>query len=214
MAALHMAAPARGARLHDRDSDRGAAAPRRMKDEAALRDFVAAQPAMLSLLQSVAAHGPPRAWIGAGFIRNAVWDACHGRAGDCATLADLDVVFFDVEDRRPQRDAAAESALHAAAPGWPWSVTNQARMAARNGHPPYADLADAVAHWPETATAVAARWSGGVEILAPHGVADLLGMVLRPTPAFAARQHVLRARMESKRWLVRWPRLALALTDA
>lgn len=172
--------------------------------------FVAAQPAMMAALQAVLDHAPPGSWIGAGFLRNAVWDALHGRTPDVAGLADLDVVFHDAADATPTRDTAAEAALRAAAPGLPWSVTNQARMHAGNGHAPYADVADAIAHWPETATAVAARLGpGGVGILAPHGVADLFGLVVRPSPVFAARTEVIRTRVDAKGWLARWPRLTI-----
>ena len=65
-----------------------------------------------------------------------------------------------------------------------------------------------IAHWPETATAVAARLDpGGVEILAPHGLADLLALVARPTPAHRADPAAMLARIAAKSWLTRWPRL-------
>lgn len=167
-------------------------------------------PGMRAALETVAAHGPPGAWIGAGFLRNAVWDVLHGRRPDMAWLADLDVVFHDAASLDPAVDVAWEARLRAALP-LPWSVTNQARMHGRNGHAPYAGVADAIAHWPETATAIAARMEGdGIRLLAPHGWDDLLGMVARPTPAFAARPEVMAERMGEKGWLRRWPRLTVA----
>lgn len=164
-------------------------------------------PGMRAALEAVAAQGPPGAWIGAGFLRNAVWDVLHGRRPDVAGLADLDVVFLDVSNADPRADAAWEARLRGAL-SLPWSVTNQARMHGRNGHATYEDVADAIAHWPETATAVAARIEGGaVRLLAPHGWDGLLGMVVRPTPAFAARPEVVARRMKEKGWLTRWPGL-------
>jgi hypothetical protein len=160
-------------------------------------------------LQAVALAGPRGAWIGAGFLRNAVWDAMAGRVPELGALADLDVVHW--QDAAPDAagDARFEAALRAAR-ALPWSVTNQARMAARNGHAPYRDLADALAHWPETATAVAARLAGGrVEVLAPHGLADLLACRVRPTPAHAADPSVVRARLAAKGWAARWPFLRI-----
>lgn len=172
--------------------------------DARLARFVAARPWMRACLAAVAAHGPPEAWIGAGFLRNAVWDVLGGRDPRAVPPADLDVVFHDPAAASAARDAACEAALRAAAPGLPWSVTNQARMHARHGHAPYRDLADALARWPETATAVAARLRDGrVEILAPHGVADLFALVLRPT----GDPSVMRARLAAKGWLRRWPAL-------
>ena len=68
----------------------------------------------------------------------------------------------------------------------------------------------AVARWPETATAVAARLSHErVELLAPHGVDNLVGLIVRPTPAFLARRHEVMRRVTTKNWLARWPRLRM-----
>jgi len=157
-------------------------------------------------LQALALAGPAEAWIGAGFVRNAVWDALSCQVPAVATLNDLDVVFLDPA-LPSARDLAFEAALRAARP-WPWSVTNQARMAARHGHAPYASLAAALAHWPETATAVAARLvRGRVELLAPHGLADLLAFRLRPTPAHAADPAAVRQRLAARGWATRWPKL-------
>jgi hypothetical protein len=180
----------------------------RMRDAAGLARFVLSQPTMMTRLSAVASHGPAGAWLGAGFLRNAVWDALTGRDPDALPPTDLDVVYFDTTDVSAARDAAAEAILLAAAPGLPWSVTNQARMHGRNGHAPYHDLADALAQWPETATAIAARLGpGGVEILAPHGLADLLALIARPTPAHRAHPAAMVARIAAKAWATRWPAL-------
>ena len=91
-----------------------------------------------------------------------------------------------------------------------WSVKNQARMHARNGDAPYGDTLDAVTHWPETATAIAARWRDGrLDVMAPHGCGDLFGLIVRPTPAFAGRLDIVRRRIRDKGWLLRWPRLTV-----
>ena len=172
--------------------------------------FVAEQADMMRLLQSVSALGLPDSWIGAGFVRNAVWDALHGRTPNCALLNDIDVVFFDRANASPAVDAAIEHRLAACAPNLPWSVKNQARMHLRNGEETYHDTAAAIARWPETATAVAVRLRRGrLELLAPHGLEDLIGLIVRPTPAFAQRSHALARRLRAKNWLARWPRLRI-----
>jgi hypothetical protein len=44
----------------------------------------------------------------------------------------------------------------------------------------------AIRCWPKTATASAARLGGTrVEVLAAHGVQDLVSLIVRSTPAFA-----------------------------
>jgi hypothetical protein len=65
-------------------------------------------------------------------------------------------------------------------------------------------------HWPETATAVAAKLAeqGTLEIAAPFGLDDLFDLVLRPTPHFAGeKRHVYWDRVQSKQWLTIWPLL-------
>ena len=182
--------------------------PRRMRDIADIADFIAHNPRMMHCLAVLAAHGPAGAWIGAGFVRNAVWDHLSGLDTEALPLADLDVFFHDAAIATAEHDARIEAALSMAAPDLPWSVRNQARMHERNGHRPYRDVADALTHWPETATAIAARLGPqGVEILAPFGVEDVLEMIIRPTPAFRTKPEIPLARLEAKGWLTRWPRL-------
>ena len=179
-----------------------------MRNTADIADFIARNPRMMRCLAVLAAHGPAGAWIGAGFVRNAVWDHLSGQDTEALPPADLDVVFHDPVNATAEQDAAFEGALRTAAPDLPWSVRNQARMHERNGHRPYRDVADALAHWAETAAAIAARLGPkGVEILAPFGVEDVLDMIIRPTPAFLTKPEIPLARLEAKGWRRRWPRL-------
>ncbi|RVV98606.1 nucleotidyltransferase family protein [Mesobaculum littorinae] len=160
-------------------------------------------------LAAVEALGLPQGCIGAGFVRNLVWDHLHGRASDCRD-ADVDVLFFD--PGRPSRDyeAELESRLATAVPGLSWSVRNQARMHERNGDLPYTSVADAMRFWPETATAIAVSRAGGTcRIAAPFGLHDLRGLVLRPTSSDARKVAAFRARIAAKGWLDRWPRLSV-----
>ncbi|MDO9707198.1 nucleotidyltransferase family protein [Paracraurococcus lichenis] len=178
-----------------------------------LAGLLAAEPRLRDPLRAVAALGLPQAWIGAGFLRNAAWDALAGLPFGANPPGDIDVVWFDTGRADSATDVAIEAILRAALPGVPWSVKNQARMAARNGDAPYAGVADAVSRWPETATAVLARWNGaGVDLAAPWGLDDLLGRVVRPTPGFAAgavKHAVFLARCREKRWTERWSGLRI-----
>ena len=181
-----------------------------MRDTTGIADFIARNPRMMRCLTILAAHGPTGAWIGGGFVRNATWDHLSGQDTEALLPADLDVVFHDTAIKSAEQDAGFEAALLFVAPGLPWSGRNQARMHERNGHRPYRDVADSLAHWVETATAIAVRLGPkGVEILAPFGVDDSLGMIVRPSPAYQAKPEVLRARLETKAWRRRWPALRL-----
>lgn len=165
---------------------------------------------IMDRLAAVAALDLPDCWIGAGFVRAPVWDMLHGYATPTA-VPDIDVIYFDPDDPDPAAEAEFETRLRGAHPGLPWSVRNQARMHLRNGDDPYRDSGDAVGKWPETATAVAARLGadGKPALLAPHGVADLLGLVVRPTPHFQRRMAVFEQRVAAKNWTAVWPRLRI-----
>ena len=166
-----------------------------------------------ALLLHVESLGLPDCWIGAGFIRNTVWDVLHEREIDVSRLNDVDVIFFDASDTRRERESDLEDRLREAAPGTIWSVKNQARMHRRNGDAPYRDTFEAVAHWAETATAIAARsLRGTIEVMAPHGVKDLLNLIVRPAPAFERKIAVYRERVMSKHWSARWPKLTMLMT--
>lgn len=182
-----------------------------LRDSADILALLASDPERMRLLRAVQAHGPRQAWIGAGFVRNAVWDALHGHAAP-TPLADIDVLYFAAQCRQAERDAAYERCLGEACPQVPWSVRNQARMHLRNGDRPYRDCADALCHWPEVCTAVAVRLRGDVlELLAPLGLEDLLQLRVRPSERFLGKLPLYRQRLREKDWLRRWPLLRLEL---
>ncbi len=185
--------------------------PDRLASDTDILALVAADAWMMAALGAVAGLGLPDAWIGAGFPRGAVWDRLHGYASR-TPLDDIDVVYFDPEVCDPAAEAVLERRLGELLPGLPWSVKNQARMHLRNGDAPYRDSADALAHWLETPTAVALRLNDGgdLELLAPLGTEDLLGLVVRPTPHARTQAHRLaayRERLEKKNWPAKWPKL-------
>lgn len=169
-------------------------------------EFIQSQPQMMRLLEAVEGLSLPDCWIGAGFVRNAVWDALHGRIGGPVPRGDLDVTYFDPSRVDSDQDLRIEALLLAAHPDATWDVKNQARMHLRNGDLPYTCTLDALRHWPETATAVAVRSDAGrVELVAPHGINDLVEMVIRPTPAFLSKTGQFSDRLRDKNWTARWP---------
>lgn len=163
-------------------------------------------------LEIVAGLDLPDCWIAAGFVRDALWDHAHGHRPR-APFGDVDVVWFGGAARDEGFDGGVEAALLGQFPALRWSVKNQARMHHRNGDRAYTSVADAMRHWPETATAIAARIGegGAIEINAPFGTDDLFALRLRPTPAFAGdKLPIFHQRVASKRWIERYPRLSLA----
>lgn len=168
-----------------------------------------ADPLRWHLLGAVSALNLPDGWIGAGFVRNAIWDHLHGRAPS-APKGDIDVIWYDPFCADEAKDMEYEAALRAMEPGVAWSVKNQARMHCRNGDEPYVSATDAMRYWPETATAVAVRRTDGdgCEVAAPFGLGDLTQLMLRPTRRFAgAKRRIYDERVRSKEWMKTWPLL-------
>lgn len=184
----------------------------RSEMERRVLSIVRARPDLVGAVDAVAALRLPQCWIGAGFLRAPVWDTLHGFARP-TPVDDIDVIYFDPADPSRRAEHDLEARLAEAGPGRPWSVRNQARMHLRNDDPPYAGTADAVAKWVETPTAVAVRRvvmdrpGGALELLAPHGLADLLHLIVRPTPHFRHRPEVYWRRVAAKNWVATWPRL-------
>jgi uncharacterized protein len=147
---------------------------------------------------------PPDWALGAGALRNLVWDALTGR---CNPPADVDVVFFGGAD-----EAAVERRLAERLPGVPWEAKDQALVHTwyqrRFGVSvePLTSLADAVGTWPETCTSVALRLrpDGGLDVIAPCGLEDLFGLVVRRNPRRVTVERYL-ARLAEKRPAERWP---------
>jgi uncharacterized protein len=164
------------------------------------------------LLDIVRSLDLPDCWIAAGFIRNMVWDRLHQRSVS-PIAGDVDVIWYDRSRPDADTDRDIETALRDIEPSITWSVKNQARMHRRNGDAPYSSATDAMRHWPETATAVAARRSGpsGCDVVAPFGFHDLFHLTLRPAPDFTAdKRSIYEARIRDKGWTARWPDLLIA----
>lgn len=176
---------------------------------AELRALIASDAARMRILCAVRELALPDCWVAAGFVRSHVWDHLHERSRS-PLPPDIDVIWYDPAQATSERDASLEMALRAKDDSLDWSVKNQARMHRRNDDPPYRSAADAMAHWPETATAVAVRLStqGVIEIAAPFGLDDLFELVVRPTARFMTDKHaVYLDRIRAKQWQAIWPRL-------
>jgi hypothetical protein len=177
--------------------------------EARLATLVAGDAWLMTVLKIARGLNLPDWAVGAGAVRNLVWD--HLTAKPTRTQpADIDVLYFDPRDTDPAREQAAEVALAAQA-NLVWQVRNQARMHRRNGDPPYRDTTDALRYWLETPTCVAVRLEpdGRLTVIAPHGLDDLFALALRPTPRGRERRDAYRDRLASKDWLIQWPSLTV-----
>ncbi|MGN6738665.1 nucleotidyltransferase family protein [Dyella sp.] len=188
---------------NDKRSDCGDAAP----GLEYVRDVIKASPAIMLVLRQMRALDG-RLWLGGGVIRNAVWDDLTSRN---TRIDDFDVVYYDSHLEKSQDKSLEENLRSRLPPGFAVSVKNQARMHLVTGEEGVSSLANAVAAWPETATSIAVRLSIDevIEVLAPHGLKDLLSLIVRPSPAHAVCRDAFERRKASKQWKKYWPELAV-----
>ena len=177
-----------------------------------LTELVLGSPWLMNLLRIVDALDLPDCWIGAGAVRDLVWDIRFGNGFDPARIEDVDVVFFDPDDLTAEHEHDIEWHVSEQEPSLDWDVKNQARVhlwyEARFGQPaePLTSTTAGVATWPETATAIAVRLGpeGGIDIAAPFGLDDLLdGIWRRNFTRVTDAQY--QARIDRKQPHMRWP---------
>lgn len=151
-------------------------------------------------------------YLGGGLVRNAVWDFLHGYP-ESTPVDDVDVIHFNTLNTEKRHDAEINDKLARRIPNARWSAKNQARMHLTNNEAPYSSLEEAVARWPETATAIVVRLDsyGKLIFVAPYGFDDLLRLIVTNTPAFATRLDVIERRIHEKKWRQIWPRLHIWL---
>ena len=149
-------------------------------------------------------------WIvGAGFVRNRVWDHLHGYNKPKVDTADIDLVYYDPNGNDQKADEELSERLKKET-GIEWEVVNEAYAHKWNNLPPYKSTEDALSQWPETVTAIGVRLKNGkLKLVAPYGISDLVNLIIRPSPKFADISKV-KERVKYKKWLEKWPKLKIA----
>jgi hypothetical protein len=181
-----------------------------MTDAEKLEAIIRADGWLWGILEAARAVDAPDWLVGGGVLRTRVWDALY-RVPEPTPIADVDVAFFDPADLSPDRDAAVTAALLRERPDITWEATNQAAVhlwyTDHFGDPvaPLESSADGVGTWPETATSVAMRLlpDDRLHMVAPCGLADLLGGILRRNPRRVSAA-LFAARLANKRIRERW----------
>lgn len=179
-----------------------------------LLDLAYGSARLMAMLRTVRELDLPSWCVGAGTVRNLVWDALHGFA-EPSPLGDVDVAYFDSRLLPAETDVALQAHLTGMVPHVRWEVTNQATVhewyAAYFGHPiaPHRSLEAAMASWPEYATAVGLRLEGDdtLTVIAPHGLDDLFAMRVRRNLLVSA--DVYRKRLAEKCFDARWPKVRI-----
>ena len=153
-------------------------------------------------------------------IRNLVWSHLHQQHYSI-DFTEIDVVYFEIKHQSSREQQRLAQALTQYFPNNQWDVVNQAdvhhwyKNEQGQSISPFCSLHDALAGWPETATAVAVRLVDQdevsdpvLDIVAPFGLNDLMHLTLRWNPALVSH-HTFMSRLTSKRFLQRWPHLIL-----
>lgn len=176
---------------------------------------------MMDVLRAAESLNLPDWWIGAGFIRDTVWDYLSGYK-EKTPLNDVDIIYFDKSDFSPEELEAYstkaeddyQEKLNKLMPDVKWSVTNQARMHLFHKTDPYSNSTEALADWAETATCIGVRLEKGrLTLLTPHGIEDLVNLIARPNPLYkklyAHDLGVFQRRAKEKKWIKKWPKLRI-----
>lgn len=175
-------------------------------NEEDIKRLITADERMMGILCAAASLNLPDWMIGAGFVRNRIWDELHGYGERTVSESiDIDLIYYDKEDIDEAREKESERRLNLILCE-KWSVKNQARISTA-----YLSSEDAISQWPETCTCVAVRLDkeGRLELIAPAGIDDLINLVVRRGSRFDDEARY-RRRIEEKEWLKKWPRLRVA----
>lgn len=161
---------------------------------------------MMNILHTAEKLNLPNWLIGAGFIRNKVWDYLHERTE--TKINDIDLVYFDNNRKEELEDKKLEEKLKTETT-FDWEIVNIIHWRSSDGiSRQYKNPEDLIASWPETATAVGIRLENKkLELVAPYGIEDLVNLIVRPSPKFKEGIKRVKERMETKKWLEKWPKL-------
>lgn len=180
-----------------------------------LNEIIFSEEWLLEILRIVRSLDLPDCFVAAGVIRNTIWDRLHGFS-DKTPLNDVDVVYYDPTDMEGIREKEFESILKNSNNNINWEVVNQAR-----GHMltddrekdrlPAKNTTESIAYWSETPTCVGVRLEkdNSLTICAPHGINDLMELIVRPIPEPYRDMNLFNKRVNNKGWVSKWPRLKI-----
>ena len=145
--------------------------------------------------------------IGAGFVRNKVWNHLHGYTNKEVDTHDIDLVYYDPSGNDEKADQELSLRLTKET-GINFEVVNQFYAHKWNGVPPYTSTEDAISTWPETATAVGVTIKDNrLWLIAPHSVDDLVNIIVRSSPRFKGNLEAFKRRVKEKCWAEKYPKI-------
>lgn len=149
--------------------------------------------------------------IVSGFIRNKVWDHLHGIRRDTVNTNDVDLVYFDTDNSNEENDRNLSLKMNGTM-GINWDIINQAYTHKWHGHNPYGCTEEGIYFLTETPTSVGITMiDGELQIIAPHGIGDLVELIVRPSPSYTENLDLFYRRIDEKEWLTKWPKLKIVV---
>jgi hypothetical protein len=160
----------------------------------------------------------PDAWLVSGCLVQTAWNVRTHRTVDYG-IADYDVFYFDPDTSWQAEDAVIRRLQEEfAASGVTVEARNQARVHLwypQKHHLPYPALTcstQGIDRFLTKNTQVGIhRTADGYDVYAPHGFADIAGLIVRPNPGpnFSAAAYGAKA----ARWKSLWPEITVLITD-
>ncbi len=167
----------------------------------------------MECLRAVRSLYLPDCFLGAGFLRNAIWDCLHNKA-EMTSLNDIDVVYFDTEDISCKTEQELTAKLKVLVPSMNWEVRNQARMHVKHNDQPYRNTTDAISRWVEIPTCVGVKLDEEEQLVftAPFGLTHNWDLNVEINPK-RPMPDIFYQRIEEKGWLHIWPLLNIIPTN-
>ncbi len=170
---------------------------------------------LMRVLREVRNLQLPDWYIAAGAIRNTVWNYLHNFP-TTFYQNDIDVAYFNKFSMDEEEDKIQEGFLNSKCPNYKWEVVNQASgHLLEHGHgfirQPVKSSCESIAYWSETPTCVGIRLeaNSSLTICAPHGLSDLMNLIVRPVPKPYQDLSLYRQRIKKKNWGKLWPKLKI-----
>lgn len=170
---------------------------------------------VIRVLDAAARMALPGWYLVAGCLYQTVWNVVTGQSPEAGIL-DYDLAYFDASDLSWD---AEDSIIQAGRTVFgdltaPVQIRNQARVHLWYEHkfgvpcPPHSSTEAAIDTFEATTACLGVRTEPGGRwrIYAPHGLADVFNLVVRPNPALASRE-VYQAK--TARWQRQWPSLTV-----
>jgi uncharacterized protein len=175
-----------------------------------LEGMIRSDPDLMALLHCLRDVALPRWRIVSGCLYQMVWNVLTGRPRGTG-IQDIDIIYFDDADLSWKAEDAAIKRVTARGP---LQIRNQARVHIWYeqhfgvAYAPLRSADESLLRYPIIVQAVGARLEddGRIDIVAPFGLEDVFGMVMRPSPTYA---HPTTFAMKVDRARAIWPEVTV-----